>query len=365
MAITERYVSSSGTDTYANSTSASTPMSLSTAVTNATAGDRINIKADGTYTRTATDTMAGAGTTTSPLIWRGYTTTIGDATVGRSADGTLNTANMPLIAYNADFQMTQTGANQIFEALNITGNIAGNLLNIGTSGGHCINCKVSNTSTGGSIAIRLQGTNRTAAINCDASLGASGGNSAIRIDTATGAVIGCRATAIGAIGISVQGGQVVAGNTVFSCGGDGIQWAASAGTFIIANTVYGCTGDAFDINASNTASVFLIGNRFTDNTGKGLNRNSATCAITQCFNRFVNNATNDASDWIDGTAQRNVTTAAAAGADYTSAAGANFSLVAAAAGTSGSFSHLNDIGANGTPVVTGGGGAASFAVLGG
>lgn len=74
-AITERYVSSTGTDTYANSTSSSTPMSLATAFANYAADDRINIKADGTYS------IASSGVTLAtngPSYWRGYTTTIGD-----------------------------------------------------------------------------------------------------------------------------------------------------------------------------------------------------------------------------------------------------------------------------------------------
>lgn len=87
-AITERYVSSTGTDTYANSTSSSSPMSLATAITNAVANDRINIKADGTYS------IASPGVTISaagPIFWRGYTSTIGDggkATISGATTGT-------------------------------------------------------------------------------------------------------------------------------------------------------------------------------------------------------------------------------------------------------------------------------------
>lgn len=86
-AITERYVSSSGTDTYANSSNSATPMSLTTAFANAVANDRINIKADGTYTISSPGvTISAAG----PIFWRGYTSTIGDggkATISGSTTG--------------------------------------------------------------------------------------------------------------------------------------------------------------------------------------------------------------------------------------------------------------------------------------
>src|ERR1043166_3403877 len=100
MGLTDRYVSSSGTNTYSASTSSSTPMSLSTAMSNAVAGDRINIKADGTYSRSADTSPTNSGSQTSPIIWRGYKTTPGDGYQGRtSGSGALSIANMPLINF--------------------------------------------------------------------------------------------------------------------------------------------------------------------------------------------------------------------------------------------------------------------------
>lgn len=76
MALTERYVSSlaagggSGTE--------GSPWTFAEAVSNYAAGDRINIKADGTYTFTASVTFTTAATDTAPVVWRGYGTTPGD-----------------------------------------------------------------------------------------------------------------------------------------------------------------------------------------------------------------------------------------------------------------------------------------------
>ena len=61
------YVASDGTDTWANATNSGTPCSLSTAITNAAAGDIVKIKA-GTYTRSAADTVAIVGTEDANVV---------------------------------------------------------------------------------------------------------------------------------------------------------------------------------------------------------------------------------------------------------------------------------------------------------
>ena len=96
MAITERYVTSGAAG--GGDGSSGNPWTLTEALANMAAGDRINIKADGTYTRSANDTVTPDGTATSPIILRGYTTTIGDATLGRASGGALDSSKMPTIA---------------------------------------------------------------------------------------------------------------------------------------------------------------------------------------------------------------------------------------------------------------------------
>ena len=86
MAFTERYVTS-GAGGGGSGTSGS-PWTFAEAITNAVAGDRINVQSDAAYSIGAT--TFGAGTFAAPILWRGYDATIGDCDdLGRNADGTL------------------------------------------------------------------------------------------------------------------------------------------------------------------------------------------------------------------------------------------------------------------------------------
>lgn len=177
-AITEHYIASDGTDTWANSTNPATPCSLSTALTSATAGMRCNIKA-GTYTRTATDTPAASGTATQPIIWRGCDASWNAITPTRNTPNLLlDTTNYPVLAYNATFGWVAGSINlHILTAIKITGNLSGDMFYVGTD---CIiyGCSSTNSSTGGSPTA-VRGGTRTIIQFCDfACDGASGGATA-------------------------------------------------------------------------------------------------------------------------------------------------------------------------------------------
>src|SRR5436190_1341444 len=113
MSLTARYVTATGTDTYANSTNPATPMSLTTAFANMTAADEIWIK-NGSYTGRSTDTTTLDGTGVSPIVLHGYNSTTGDLdTPTYNADGSLVTTNYPVIEYNAASLCNATGSNFI------------------------------------------------------------------------------------------------------------------------------------------------------------------------------------------------------------------------------------------------------------
>src|ERR1700675_3337465 len=178
MALTDRYVTSTGTDTYANSTNSATPMSLTTAFANAAAGDRINIKV-GTYTRSASDTPANAGTVTSPIIYRGYSSSIGDGNLGRTnSSGALITTNMPTIAYNSTFRLVTTNAFVILESLQMTTLFSGVGVTLAAET-VAKSCLFVNSSTN-AAAVALASGIRAVIFDCDISLtGASGGLAAL------------------------------------------------------------------------------------------------------------------------------------------------------------------------------------------
>lgn len=77
MAFSEKYVSVAGGGAH-DGTSEANAWTLAEAIAAYAAGDRLNVKA-GTYANTTTGrTLATSGTTTAPVWWRGYASTIGD-----------------------------------------------------------------------------------------------------------------------------------------------------------------------------------------------------------------------------------------------------------------------------------------------
>jgi hypothetical protein len=370
MALTERYVSVAGGGAHDGTTEADafTWAEMVTDINTPRAGYRYNVKAGSTYANAGTaTTITGDGTATSPNIIRGYTTSIGDATVARSSGGALNTSKMPLVTYTGSANFNASGGNfLIVEAIQFQSANSGATVQLGTNSA-TINCTVANSSSN-AAALGIDGSTRAGvrAINSDVSLSAnSGGSAAIRIQSGSpSGAYGCRVTtgtSSSAAGLICRSTAVVAFNTIFSCGTDGIQMDAATGSpSIIGNTIYGCTGDGIDFVTSTTGMQTVLGNHITDNGGWGINFNTSTCDAIMAFNRFRDNTsgsiTGGSSDWKDAGQQRDVTTdTGGASTDYTSA-GTDFSLIAAAPGISGSFGYLLDIGANGTPVVTGGSG---------
>lgn len=354
MAITERYVSSLAGG--GGSGTSGSPWTLSEAIAAAAAGDRINIKADGTYSRGASDTFSAAGTATSPIVWRGYKTVIGDATSARLSGGAIDTTNMPSISYGSTFQLNNTGALNVFEGLNISGTRSGAVMSLGGSESTIINCKVANSSTNAAaIAIAHTGI-RSRVLNNDVTVGASGGTSGISSNATSGIIMNNRVKCAGAAGITFRSTSLVAGNTVYECGTDGLVMDTATGTpQIINNTVYGCGGDGIDILSTTTGIQYIVGNHLTDNGGYGINFNgtSGPCAALLAFNRTRDNtsgAVSGAADWVTGTNELAMTTdTGGASTDYTATGSADYSLIRTAPGFQTGPGYLNNIGANGTP----------------
>lgn len=355
-AITEHWVSTDGTQatTWATCTGASEPGSaanrctLTFALANAVAGDRVNIKA-GTYSRSANDTFTNAGTVTSPIIYRGYSSTLGDGNLGRTnGNGDLITTNMPLLSYSSTFSPGVTGAFTILESLNVVGLKSGVMVTVGVNSA-AKSCRAENQSTNASAGALSSGANNNNIIfDCDALLtGASGGLQAIKCDGGGTKCVNNRAkggTAIGMVCISTAS---CVGNVVYASTGIGISVNSTTGSSLIyGNTIVGGSSDGINVITANTALQGIFNNLITDNTGFGINMVSAANGGFLAYNRTRNNtagAINSGTDWVAATTYAHVTTDL--GTDYTSSGTNDYSLlVTSPAKGAGWFSSL-DIGA--------------------
>jgi len=136
MAITERYAdfNGSGTDSGTEANPWLTPASITA---NAVAGDRINVLDGARYTIATSWASSTAGSATQPIIFRGYTTTIGDGgkcKVGGSIADVINITG----AYNyfEDFDI-ETSSTQY-----------SNGITFASAQGMLSNCKIVSTTTG-------------------------------------------------------------------------------------------------------------------------------------------------------------------------------------------------------------------------
>ena len=358
MAITERYVTSGAAG--GGDGSVGNPWTLTEAFANMVAGDRINVKADATYTRTASDTVTPDGTATSPIIIRGYTTTIGDATLGRSSGGALNSSKMPTIAYDATFQLNASGAGFIiWEGLKITHARAGNAFQPGTDsvvyGCICTNTSTSNVSN----AIRHSGS-RVQYIDCDFSAVGSSGSVAAAIYSAPEIVLGCRIIATDGDGIRVGSGvKYLANNTIIAARFGIATESTTSSLTAFNNTIVGGS-NGIEILTATTAAQVLVANHITGQSGYGINFNTSTCTKFLSNNRFrdyTSGAYSGDGDWGTGTKMRDIDSGATGtdADDFVDAGTQDYSLKAGAAATSNGVGYLIDIGASGSPVVSGGG----------
>lgn len=364
MAITEKYVSSTGAGDFSGSSEANAMRwsDLSTAMSgggSAAAGDRYNIKA-GTYSSLSAANWTATGTPASPIILRGYNSTIGDLdTQGRtSGNQALDTTNFPALNFSqGEYFRADNTTCVVFQNLNITIGGTGRSGAGMTTGITCVifRCKVTNPSTNGSAngITAYSG----AVIDCDAVL--SGGSGTACGITANDYChyINNRVVTCPSVGIIVTGGRAVCrGNVVANCGSHGIQYTDSSTTnpmVFIGNTVYGCGGSGIYLGSYAYAQTFVfIDNHLTDNT-----RYAIECAYSGTANvggAFYNNRTRDNglgaylgfADWVTGTNTGAVTTdTGGAATDYTAAGSNDFTLISAAPGKAVGLMPYMDIGA--------------------
>lgn len=220
MAFTEKYVTVSGAGAHDGSSEANAWTFAEMIAAAPAAGTRVNIKT-GTY-NSGTVTLPASGSSSAPIILRGYSSSIGDLDAqGRDDDSLLNTTNMP------DFTLTgkwTPSPNCYLQNLDITGNINDYLIgSTAADNWGLISCRVINTNTGASAAA-IQGDDYVCCINCDVSC--TGTSHVAVIDGDNYCLIyGCRIKGSNTSGTLLSMQFAVVSDTIFiGPGGTSVGW---------------------------------------------------------------------------------------------------------------------------------------------
>jgi hypothetical protein len=245
MAYTEKYITVTGAGAHDGSDE-SNAWTLAEAITNGASAQRMNIKA-GTYTLTGNITLK-AGAAESPIVWRGYNSTIGDLmTVGRSsATGELDTTNFPVIDGTSSGYIITLGAYNSVQNLSITG-VVNNALVSGTVATSCNiwRCRIENThSNGGGVRCIILSTTYGSVLDCDLTWASTNATGAA-VGSWRGSIHGCRVwNSSGKYGVGIGAaelGSTVHGCLVFDCV-TGISCNGSGNSHNVCNnTVYNTT----------------------------------------------------------------------------------------------------------------------------
>jgi hypothetical protein len=350
MALTTRHVASDGTDTYANSTSSSTPMSLTTALANVTTGDFVKVKV-GTYTRSASDTLTNAGLVSAPLVFHGCDASWNLLTTSRPNQGALDTSGYPVIAYNSTFNINANNKDYVqWACMRITGTFDGRLMESMGNQVSMYSCSVANASTGSSsTAVRFFTGANPVLGNCDMS--AAGSQCALDLRGANNRVIGGRYSCTSGDGIRVVGAvSLLSVFTTFFNSVNGVSHTTSGALATIVNpTAYNLSGRLLllpNVATPNQMPVIWNGH-ITDSGGGANNQHSGTTVvpILRVNNRTRDNSNADAGfgDWPEYGAI--TTDNGAAASDYVNPAGGDLRLIASSVGRRAGLPQYLDCGA--------------------
>lgn len=330
MAFSEKYVTdaASGGDG-----SIGSPWTLAEALTNAVAGNRINILSDSGYSLGA-DTVSGVGTAGDLIVFRGYDSSIGDLqNPGRSSStGSLITTGFPIITLTGTLT---PNAFVVFQNLSFTGSISSQL--VGSTSIDDVTLVESTffNSANSSIAKAFRGDNDCRAVNCDFECTGADHGSIFDLDI-RGLALYCRIKGVAGTGIALSSGSVV-GNVFIGDGSDiavSYKQAAVSGDMIVGNTIYNWNTAISYPNAAFADNPIIASNHVTDCSEYINNLRSATDAmpLIEMNNRTRDNTT-PRTGVGDGVLSGEVTTdTGGIETDYTNAGADDLSLIAAAPG---------------------------------
>ncbi len=279
MAWSEKYVSVAGAGAHDGTTEANA-WTFAEAIAAYAAGDRVNVKA-GTYALGAGDAaFATAGTTTAPVWFRGYNTAIGDIDAN-------NALTKPLFTFTGGGRWKGDQPFHTFQNFDMTGDQAiFALARVSDQNCRFIRCRINCTAASSDgRALLINGTN-TVCEACEfvatssahiASVQAAttfigcvfkGGSRAIDVQATTLVCWACVFRDTGGDCINSANGSSdrvwFLGNTVYSPGSDGVEFAAIPGNGIVVGNIFDSAA-AYGVNNSsgaNTATIFRSHNLF-------------------------------------------------------------------------------------------------------
>lgn len=280
MSWSEKYVSVAGAGAHDGSSEANA-WTFAEALAAYSTGQRINVKA-GTYAFGAGDALFGtAGTTTAPIWWRGYNTTIGDIDSN-------NALTKPVATFTGGGRWKGDSAYHIFSNFDISGDqTTYSLVRLTTDHCRMVRCRIECTGAASDgRALLTQGADcvfldcwlkcTSSANVCDLQgasnifIGCSfeGGNRCLNVNASTVVAYACSFNDVGGDAVnSVSGASdrvFILGCTFYSAGSDAVEFAASPAVGVVVNCVID-SSSAYGINNSsggNLANIFRAYNLF-------------------------------------------------------------------------------------------------------
>jgi hypothetical protein len=325
----EKYVSVSGAGA-ADGSSAANAWTLAGAISGVAAGDRVNVLA-GTYANATTNrTFGTAGSTTAPIWWRGYNTTIGDCDV----DPTLA---RPEITFTTGLG-TFSGAWNIFSSLNFSSTrTSAAAFTVGATAAspqRFIRCRFANTGNNANAHCFLTAGSASSRIylhECHVSAHASANfvSSGPRAIELTDCVV---ESGITLVNLLTSAGMLTAARTIFrGCSSHGVIQTISSAVVLYHCTFYDIGGDGVRWTAAPAVGSSVERCVFSSVGGYGVNNSTGTNTGNVILNgnlyhSVTSGQTNGFGDWPDLGALTD------ASSPFADAAGGDYSLAFASAG---------------------------------
>jgi hypothetical protein len=342
MAWTEKYVTSGAAG--GGDGSSGSPWTLAEAITNAAAGQRINVKADATYANTTTDrTFVNAGSTSTAIWWRGYNTTIGDI----DAD---NSLAKPYITFTTGYVIV-SGIGQWFSNLRFEGAntaTAEGVFRVNAPDSKIWRCRFEGTAADPDCIPLILGAaaDRSLVHSCYMKANAAADCCQAVDDTV---LFGCVFEG-GADGIRVVGGPSAVCNSIFiNQAGHAINVVSTVGMLIANNSIYSPGGDG--VRMSVQANTVQVCNNIFENCAYGVNSTIGDSSLAFLFqNAFFNNTSGETLNVLEyaNDDEASFGHKTETSSPFTNAAGGDFSLVSGAlskaGGMPGAFENTSVIG---------------------